>query len=342
MQGSFNFMPLGQYQTQVYHHGKTHKDTVVFNDEKLFHNHQGHKIHQVTIFHDGKYVYGFRLHFIMLANGQHVKGQRHLPHNRPSNLQKTKLKLDQDEYITTIFGRNGDIMDNLGFKTSKGKQIHGGGHGGQGFELHAPSGTHFAAIWGGMGGHIHNISASTQPFPTIFKQETISYGKTHNDTKFFNDAQTLNGTNGHHKVSKISIFHDKKYVFGLQFEYSASNNGLLYTYQGGQHVGNQAHTLQKDTLVLDANEYLVECYGKSGDIFDHIGFRTSTGRKIDGGGHGGNAFDIKAPHGMHFNTLGGGLGGHLHNISMTASSIPHHINWSNVTITTNQNIYSNY
>jgi len=84
--------------------------------------------------------------------------------------------MEPDEFITVIFGRCGNIVDHLGFKTNKGKLIEGGGNGGNSFELVAPNGCHFNTLSGGLGGHLHLLGSTIAPIPDIqFQQHATTF-----------------------------------------------------------------------------------------------------------------------------------------------------------------------
>ncbi len=72
-----------------------------------------------------------------------------------SGVQKLELTLDADEHITRISGRSGAIIDHLQVLTSKNRTLKAGkSQGGSHFQTDLGE---IQGIWGGYGGHLHNI-----------------------------------------------------------------------------------------------------------------------------------------------------------------------------------------
>jgi hypothetical protein len=67
--------------------------------------------------------------------------------------------LADDEYLTGISGRAGDLCDQLQLTSSKGKTKKFGGSGGSPGNCQVAFGSVVVAIGGGYGGHLHNARA---------------------------------------------------------------------------------------------------------------------------------------------------------------------------------------
>ena len=151
---------------QTFTTGRSHPDTQVFNDTPLFSDNQGHKISALKIITNGKFIFGIEAHYYIYANGQHLNGGRHCGHKHNKHCFEEIVKFEQDEFLTEVYGRWGDQIHAIGFKTSKGRVISAfGGQEGQSFGLIAPFGQHFNTIFGGLGGHIHHIGFGTATIP---------------------------------------------------------------------------------------------------------------------------------------------------------------------------------
>ncbi|MEE4247178.1 MAG: jacalin-like lectin [Kangiellaceae bacterium] len=76
---------------------------------------------------------------------------------------KQVFPLDTDEFIVSLSGRSGAVLDHLTIVTSKGKRLDVGGSGGNPFDLQIPQGFTIGAFKGGYGGHIHNLGGILVP-----------------------------------------------------------------------------------------------------------------------------------------------------------------------------------
>jgi len=310
--------------SENYFLGKTHGDTFGFDDGTLFSKYPGcaRKIKELKVYHTSSNIVGLQATYHIFAHKKAVEG--------PCNVGKeigsatcSVIKLEDNEYITEVFGRNGDIFDHIGFKTNMGRSWEFGGSGGNPFCLKAPYGKHFSGLRGGLGGHVHNINFYVDPLPWIggfqtYTESTDEFfrGKRHGDTVQFDDESLLKAYGGLHKICKLRVWHDDKFVFGLQADYFVYGPNMVVT--GGKHMGTtHLHPGVKESCVeLESDEFLVGFFGRNGDIFDNLGFKTSKGRKFDFGGSGGDKFKSKAPFGKHFAVLRGGYGGHIHNLHL--------------------------
>jgi hypothetical protein len=235
-------------------------------------------------------------------------------------VKQSCIDLESDEFLVTFFGKNGDIFDNVGFKTNKGRSFEFGGSGGNPFKSHAPFGKHFAVLKGGYGGHIHNLDLHVEPIFQMtgnFSDSEFKRGKTHGDTVRFSDDSALNKyPSSSYKIWKFTVYHDGKFVFGWKADYFVFGPNCVV--EGPRHLGNQWTGGKEECVELGPDEYIIKVFGRNGDIMDNFGFATNKGRKFDFGGSGGDPFEVNAPKGHHFGTLAGGLGGHVHNIDFHA------------------------
>jgi len=304
--------------TDEFFRGKRHPDTVSFNDETALQAYGGvHKIHTLRVYTDDKLVFGLQADYFVYGANTIVKGGKHVGHEIHPGVKEVAIELGPDEFLTTFFGRNGDVFDHLGFATNKGRKFEFGGSGGVAFKSHAPFGRHFAVLKGGLGGHIHNLDLIVEPIfqaPGGFKEGEFRRGKVHPDTVAFSDEGILSKfPPSSYKLWKLTIFHDDKLIFGWKADYFAFGPNIVI--EGGKHIGKEWKGGKEEVIELGPDEFIVHIFGRNGDVMDNFGFSTNKGRKFDFGGSGGNPYEAKAPSGYHFGTLAGGLGGHVHNIS---------------------------
>jgi hypothetical protein len=135
--------------------GKTHSDTIDFDDGDFVNNKFNYFIKSIKVFHDGNFVYGFQTFYDMdgttKSPGMHV--------SMGNNLKQEVVSLSEGEHIVKIFVKAGDCVDRLVFFTDKGRVFHFGGFGGNGYILQPPQGHHFVAFSGGNGGRLDTFSA---------------------------------------------------------------------------------------------------------------------------------------------------------------------------------------
>lgn len=102
------------------------------------------------------------LHVVYQINGQRVPGP--INYGTQASAQtyaKGMLELMGDDYITEVSGSSGQLIDRLYLRTAHGKTVSWGGTGGSPFNLDVPPMKRVIALAGGLGGHLHNISAYT-------------------------------------------------------------------------------------------------------------------------------------------------------------------------------------
>jgi len=134
--------------------GKTHKDTIGFNDQLFVKDKWNYTVSQINVWHDGKFVYGVQFFYGMdgtiMTPGAHCSN---------GNVKCEQIKFNQGEHLVKVLIRNGDILDHLTLVTDQGRIVSCGGTGGNPSLIVAPPGNHFVAFAGGIGGHIHNLTA---------------------------------------------------------------------------------------------------------------------------------------------------------------------------------------
>lgn len=309
-------------QKEQHFRGKKHGDTKEVSDVELLKQYGQHKVQEIHVYHDNNSVYGLQIDYLNQRTGETIKGNLHVGGNWQNNGKVDVVQLEDNEFLTEIYGRHGDIFDQIGFKTTNGNSSQFGGNGGNPFSVKAPHGRHFATMKGGLGGHIHNVEFVTEPIYTPknkYQDDEHRRGKSHGDTKKFDDNDILKNYPPSHKIYKLRVFHDNNNVFGFQADYFVFGPNVVV--QGERHVGNAWSNGSEDVIELGADEYITEIHGRHGDILDNFGFKTNHGRNFDFGGNGGNHFQVNAPEGQHFGTLAGGLGGHVHNVDFTVLPI---------------------
>jgi len=135
--------------------GRIHDDTKSF-DEFRPEVVKG-KIIKVKFYHDEKYVYGFETTHEL--NEKKWRSGIHISHKAliKGKLKKAVLKLEKDEDIVEVSGRNGEWFDRIRIATNKGNAVEAGGNKGSAFPNLVPGGKRVVAFGGGYGEHLHNI-----------------------------------------------------------------------------------------------------------------------------------------------------------------------------------------
>ncbi len=145
------FSNNGKFTTQL---GKLFQDTEGFDDWDWVSSKFNYSIAEVKVWHDGNLVHGVQFQYNMdgakKTPGKHVSER--------SGLRCEQLAFNEDERITKIFVRAGDMIDNLVFFTNQGRRVGGGGNGGSAYVSVAPEGHHLVAVGGGIGGSMHHIT----------------------------------------------------------------------------------------------------------------------------------------------------------------------------------------
>jgi hypothetical protein len=67
------------------------------------------------------------------------------------------------EYIVSMFGKAGDVVDNIGFETNTGQRLGWGGGGGGGFEMRVPGNSCLVGLYGQCGGKVGKVGYLYRP-----------------------------------------------------------------------------------------------------------------------------------------------------------------------------------
>lgn len=154
-------VPVVPKVTQSNVGGKTHADTVQFDDYKnnkdLIAGSTSVRISELRVIHDNKFILGIEV--IYEADGQTVSGGIHCGSEVSYTAVNQAVQLAYGETITGISGKHGDVIDSLTITTSTGTIYKFGGSGGKfNYSLYIPAGKTVKSFAGGVGGHLHNIS----------------------------------------------------------------------------------------------------------------------------------------------------------------------------------------
>ena len=147
-------VPMGpQRAPQV---GKTHKDTVAFDDYTTYLSARHNiRVSGLRVIHDGKFVIGIEA--IYEADGQVFSGGAHNGREMGHGAVNQEVTFQHGEYINSITLRAGDIVDGLKLTTNLGKSYSFGGPGGTPQQVYIAPGTQPIGFYGGIGGHLHNL-----------------------------------------------------------------------------------------------------------------------------------------------------------------------------------------
>jgi hypothetical protein len=297
---------MGAHESSEYHEaGKHHADTTAYKDEDVLASHGYHpdKITAIRVYWS-EYCVGFEAFYDGVSAGARVGAE--FVHGTVYS----EMIFAAGEHITEVSGRNGDLIDQITIHTNKGrKQQFGTSTGGSPFSL-KQTGKVVKGFTVGFGGHLHFIGChfgySVDP-PVKSKVA----GKSHADTAAFDDYTShLDGKNGL-RMTEIRVLHDNNLVFGVEGIYEAGG----YQVSPGVHVGNEmTSTTINQSIALPLGTYVTGISGRNGNVIDQLKIKLSNGTEYKFGGDGGHAFGNIVPDGKKVVALGGGLGGHMHNI----------------------------
>ena len=297
---------MGAHESTVYHEaGKKHPDTKVYKDEDVLasHGHHPTKLTAIRVWWS-QYMVGFEAFYDNTSAGARMGSE--FQHGTVYS----DFILGADEFITEVSGRAGDLIDQITFKTNLGRtQQFGSSTGGNPFTLRE----HGKVVKGftvGFGGHLHFIGAHFGNATAPPKQSGLA-GKTHGDTQTFDDYKSHMNGKTNIKMTEIRVLHDNNMVFGVHGIYEVDGHQV----DPGVHVGNEmnSNTLNQ-SVSLTGGKYITGISGKNGNIVDSLKIHLSDGTEYNFGGTGGTPFNNIVPAGKRVVALGGGLGGHLHNI----------------------------
>lgn len=94
--------------------GKTHGDTASWDDYTGYlSTKMSVEITQINVIYTHEFVYG--LEVIYNADGTSITCGSHVGKELPFGAVKSTLNLQAGEYLTSVGGKNGDIIDSLSF-----------------------------------------------------------------------------------------------------------------------------------------------------------------------------------------------------------------------------------
>ncbi|CAI2376048.1 unnamed protein product [Moneuplotes crassus] len=296
---------MGAASTATYlEAGKKHPDTVAYKDSDVLATHgvMPTRITAIRVYWS-EYCVGFECFYDGTSAGARLGTEY------AHGTVYSDFVLADGEYITEVSGRNGDLIDQVTIHTNLGRsQQFGTSTGGHPFRLY-DTGKVVKGFTVGFGGHLHFIGAHFDYLTPPITKSTTS-GKTHADTVAFDDYEShLKGKNNI-EMTEIRVLHDGNLVFGVEGIYTA--DGLQYT--PGTHVGKELNTATVNQSISLVGKHITGISGRHGDVMDNLTITLSDGTSYSFGGTGGFAFSNFVPAGKKVVALGGGLGGHLHNI----------------------------
>jgi len=257
------------------------------------------------------YIVGLEL----LFNGQSagvIKGT----HNQQN--WEENVNLQQEDYIVQIFGRSGNVINCIGFKTAKGyTKVWGNPLEGESFTF-GLNDYFIKALKLGVGEYLqymepiyeHVMYATAQKLPFSNNGKfTTTVGKARNNGESFDDWDWLSAK-FNYQIAEVKMWHDGKFVYGIQFFYNL--DGTKKT--AGKHCA-EVNGLRTETLSLAEDEHITKVLIRAGDWVDHITLLTDQGRSLSAGGSGGKGYIAVTPQSHHFVAVGGSTSGHLDSIS---------------------------
>lgn len=299
---------MGQDQSITYGEaGMRHGDTVAYKDEDVLATVGKHpdRITAIRVWWS-EYCVGIETFYDGTSAGARMGSE--FVHGTVYS----EFVLADGEYITKITGRHGDVIDQFTIHTNLGRaQQFGTSTGGSAFSIE-DTGKVVKGFTVGFGGHLHFIGCHFQTYtpPPPPPEKSAVGGYTHGDTVAFDDYTTV-GSNHSAKMTEIRVLHDGNMVFGVEGIYSS--NGLSVS--PGTHVGNEMTAgTQNQSVALPDGVYVTGISGKHGNVIDSLTITLSTGLSYTFGGTGGDHVFSIVPHGKKVFCIGGGTGGHLHNI----------------------------
>ncbi|CAI2375200.1 unnamed protein product [Moneuplotes crassus] len=296
---------MGGASSIDYHEaGKKHPDTVAYKDEDVLASSgiMPKKITAVRVYWS-EFCVGFECFYDGVSAGARLGTEY------AHGTVYSDFILADDEHITKVTGRNGDLIDQVTLHTSKGRsQQFGTSTGGHPFTLSQP-GKVVKGFTVGFGGHLHSIGAH---FGKLESPVTKSHkaGKTHPDTSKFDDYESHLKGKSNLEMTNINVLHDGNLVFGIEATYKADGVEV----KPGTHVGKEMTPTTVNQTIALGGYHVTGISGRHGDVMDNLTITLSNGMSYNFGGTGGDPFENIVPAGKKVVALGGGLGGHMHNI----------------------------
>lgn len=292
--------------SKAYHEaGKKHEDTKSYSDEEVLQS-KGKKVNKLTRIRVwwSEYMVGFEALYGDVSAGARVGSKFQ------EGTDSSDFTLGDDEYITEVSGRAGQLIDQITFHTNKGrKQQFGDSTGGEPFSL-KEDGKVVVGFTVGFGGNLHFIGAHFGDARGPPKKSSEA-GNSHEDTKAFDDYKDHFEGKTDIKLTELKVYHDEKMVFGIEGVYEVGGKSVA----PGSHVGSAKNSdTMNQSIKLSDSKYITGISGRAGEVIDGLSIHLSDGTQCNFGGSGGENFDNIVPDGKRVVALGGGLGEHLHTI----------------------------
>jgi hypothetical protein len=153
------------------------------------------------------------------------------------------------------------------------------------------------------------VTAAAQPM------RSQQIGCINPDTTPFNDYESVvRPRGGIARIAEIRCVHDRKSVFGIEAIYEFPNGERV---SGGMHVGKQmTPEATNNAIVLANGEQIKDVTARAGSWIHYLRIVTTSGRVLECGGPGGSPCNIYITNWQKTVGLAGGIGGHLHNLSL--------------------------
>ena len=150
--------------------GKTYGDTKKFCD-KVDYNSDSYRLDSVKIYANNLII-GIQCTYEV--NGECIQGEKYFASSKNPDKLKYEVKtlnLDIDEFIISVSGFSGALIDKIKLVTNKGKKLEIGGKGGKYFVLEISEGDYVGFINGGKNGDMNYLKFFTEPLPMVLKND---------------------------------------------------------------------------------------------------------------------------------------------------------------------------
>jgi hypothetical protein len=237
-----------------------------------------------------------------------------------------KCDLLSGDFIVRIFGRETNkAITCFGFSTFKGfSRVWGDPLTGDAFNFQL-QGHYIKSVILGVTDYLSYIEPIYEDIMFVTAKRldlshsgkvTTELGKRHNDTEEFDDLDWIKDK-FNWTINEVKIWHDGQHVHGVQFYFNL--DGAKKT--PGKHC-SECEGLKCEILTFGEDEHIVKALIRAGDVIDHIIFFTDKGRRVGGGGQGGQAYLAVLPEDNHFIATSGGTGAkYLHKLSLAFDEI---------------------
>lgn len=140
-----------------------------FDDNEYIAEMDSVKLDEIHLFDNGSYFSGLQIFYRacnqIVTPGPHctvdideIEDPKKWRDFKGNYLRKTTLKLDEDDFVTKVEVRSGDIIDGIKIITNKGKTVNSGGFGGN-LTVYSQSNQKLVAFSGS-----HPISSDTENY----------------------------------------------------------------------------------------------------------------------------------------------------------------------------------